>query len=85
MSCGIDHRCGSDPALMWLWRNPVETALIPPLAWEPPYASGATQEKAKKQIKKKKIILQESNHLDFSFINNLIDTFYTSCCQNKVS
>ena len=54
MSCGIDHRCGSDPALMWLWRNPVETALIPPLAWEPPYASGATQEKAKRQKKKKK-------------------------------
>ena len=22
MSCGVDGRCGSDPALLWLWRRP---------------------------------------------------------------
>ena len=27
-----------DPALLWLWCRPVATALIQPLAWEPPYA-----------------------------------------------
>ena len=30
------------------------TALIRPLAWEPPYAAGAAQEMAKRQKKKKK-------------------------------
>ena len=48
MSCG--RRRGSDPALLWLWRRPVATTLIQPLAWEPPYAAGAAQEIAKKEI-----------------------------------
>ena len=26
-----------DLALLWLWRRPQTTALIGPLAWEPPY------------------------------------------------
>ena len=29
-----------DPALLWLWCRPAATALIQPLAWEPPYAVG---------------------------------------------
>ena len=29
-----------DPALLRLWHRPVATALIRPLAWEPPYAPG---------------------------------------------
>ena len=40
MSCGAGHRRGLDLALLWLWRRPVATAPIGPLAWEPPYASG---------------------------------------------
>ena len=28
MSCGVGHRRGSDPALLWLWCRPVATALI---------------------------------------------------------
>ena len=47
-------RCGSDPALLWLWRRPVAAAPIGSLAWEPPYAAGAAQEIAKKRKKKKK-------------------------------
>ena len=39
MSCGVGHRRGSDLVLLWLWRRPVATALIQPLAWEPPYAT----------------------------------------------
>ena len=54
MSCGVGYRCGSDPALLWLWRRPAATAPIRPLAWEPPYAVGAAQEKAKDKKKKKK-------------------------------
>ena len=44
------------PALLWLWRRPVATAPIRPLAWEPPYATGAAQEikKTTKKDKKKK-------------------------------
>ena len=53
MSCGVGCRRGSDPALVWLWRSPVATALSRPLAWEPPYAAGAAQEIAKRQKKKK--------------------------------
>ena len=48
MSCGVGRRHGSDPALLWLWLRPVATALIRPLAWEPPFAAGAAQEKGKK-------------------------------------
>ena len=47
MSCGVGHRHGSDPDLLWLWHRLVAKALIRPLAWEPPY--GAAQEMAKRQ------------------------------------
>ena len=49
VSCGVGCRCGSDPALLWLWRRLAATAPIRPLAWEPPYAMGAAQEMAKRQ------------------------------------
>ena len=49
MSCGVGHRCGLDLALLWLWCRPAATALMRPLAWEPPYAMGAALEKAKRQ------------------------------------
>ena len=38
----------------WLWRRAAAIAPIRPLAWEPPYATGAALEKAKRQKKKKK-------------------------------
>ena len=41
MSCGVDRRHGgSDLALLCLWCRLAATALIRPLAWEPPYAMG---------------------------------------------
>ena len=51
LSSGEGYRRSSDPALLrlWLWRRPVATAPIRPLAWEPPYATGAALEKAKRQ------------------------------------
>ena len=36
VSCGVDHRLDSDPALLWLWRRPAPTVPIRLLAWEPP-------------------------------------------------
>ena len=35
-------------ALLWLWHGPVATAPVPPLAWEPPYATGAALKSKKK-------------------------------------
>ena len=57
MSCGVGCRCSLDPVWLWLWRRLTATALIRPLAWEPPYAVGATLEMAKRPEKKKKIEL----------------------------
>ena len=54
MRCGIGHRRGSHPALLWLWWRPAATALIRPLAWEPPYATRMAHEMAKRQKKGKK-------------------------------
>ena len=52
MSCGVGCRRGSDPALLWLCHRPAAVDPIGPLAWEPPYAAGAT---LKRQRDKKKI------------------------------
>ena len=54
MSCGIGQRCSLDLALLWLQRRPEATALIQPLAWEIPYATGAALKRQKKKKKKKK-------------------------------
>ena len=50
MSCGVGRRRSSDPELLWLWCRPAATALIRPLAWEPPYATSVALEKTKKKI-----------------------------------
>ena len=51
MSCGVDHRHGSDPMLLGLWRKLAATALTRPLTWEPPYAMGAAIQRQKKKKK----------------------------------
>ena len=51
MSCGVGRRRGSEPQLLWLRHRLAATALIRPLAWEPPHAAGAA---LKRQIKTKK-------------------------------
>ena len=54
MSCGVGHRCSSDPELLWLQCRLVAIAPIRPLAWEPPYAAGSSPRKGKKTKKKRK-------------------------------
>ena len=54
VSCGVGQRHGSDPVLLWLWCRPMATALICPLAREPPYAADAALKKQKNKKKKKK-------------------------------
>ena len=62
MSCGVDHRHGSDMVLLWLWRRPAAVASNGPLAWEPPYAL--------KKKKKKRLIIpplgKDNKQLEFS-------------------
>ena len=53
MTCGIGRRCGSDPALLCLWCRLAAVALIRPLAWKPPYATGAALKSKKKKGRKK--------------------------------
>ena len=48
MSCSVACRCGSDPALLWLWYWPAATTPIHPLAWEPLYAVDAALKGQKK-------------------------------------
>ena len=45
MSCGVSQRCGSDLMLLWLWW--AATALIGPLALDPPYTLDEPLKKAK--------------------------------------
>ena len=47
MTCGVGCKYGSDLTLLWLWCRPAATALIQPLAWEPPYAVGAALKETK--------------------------------------
>ena len=48
VSCDVGCRLGWDPALLWLWCRPAATALIHPLAWEPPYAVGVALRRQKR-------------------------------------
>ena len=54
MNSGVGYRRGSDLALLCLWCSLVATAPIRPLAWEPPNATGAALEMAKRQKKKER-------------------------------
>ena len=49
MSCGVGGRRGSDLVLLWLWRRLAATVPIPPLAWEPPYATGVALKKRERE------------------------------------
>ena len=59
VSYSVDCRRGSKLALMWLWHRPVATALILPLAWEPPYAVGTALKRQKTKTNKKQRIIRK--------------------------
>ena len=50
MNCGVGHRYGLDPVLLWLWCRLVAIALIRPLAWESPYAETTALKRQKTNI-----------------------------------
>ena len=43
-----------DPTLLWLRCRPAATALIGPLAWEPPYAADAALKRRRERERQKK-------------------------------
>ena len=49
MSCRVGGKQGSDPVLLWLWRQPAAVPPIRSLAWELPYALGAALKSKKKK------------------------------------
>ena len=67
---------------MWLWRRPVATAPMRPLAWEPLCAVGGVtlKRKTKKNILKEKHLVQDKHtslplylkHLSFLFLQNTL-------------
>ena len=67
MNCGVGHRCGSDPTLLWLWCRPAAIALIGPLAWELAYAAGTALKKKSKNINKNKIKEPRLAHTHIGF------------------
>ena len=76
MSCGVGCRRSSDPVLLWLWCRLAATALIQPLAWEPPCAAGAVLENThKKKKKEKENLVKWSSKADMILIN-LIQTVF---------
>ena len=85
MSCGVGRRCGSDLAFLWLWYRLVATALIRPLAWEPPYALGSalkgqkttTTTTTKRRRRRKKV---PSQILRSSTLQLLSRTVYSGFC-----
>ena len=48
MSCGVGRRPSSDLVLLWLWHRLAAAALMWPLAWEFPHATGAALKRPKK-------------------------------------
>ena len=72
MSYGVGRRHGLVLALLWLWCRPAATALIRPVAWEPPYATSEAPKKDK--IKKKKKDMRQ---------NKVKKILYLISCENR--
>ena len=60
VSWGVGRRRGLDLVWLWLWRRLAATALIPSLAWEPPYAMGVALKILKKKDKEENVASDSS-------------------------
>ena len=63
MSCGVGHRRGLDPALLWLWWQAGSNSSNWTPAWERPYAVGVALEKDKKTQKDPKKIYKRRDFI----------------------
>ena len=80
VTCGVGHRRGLDLVLLWLWCRLVATAVIQPLALEPPYAVGTTL----KKTKTKNSDDNSNNALRLSWeLNDLIYTKSQNCAWHR--
>ena len=77
--CHVGHRCGLDPALLWLWCRLTAAAPIQPLAWELPYAAGTALKDKKAKTKHKKLFLLQGHQdillyylLELSMLKSII-------------
>ena len=69
LSCGVVCRWGSDSALLWLWCRLAAAALIPPLAWEPPYGVGVALKKKSIDLAVYSLEIQRDNGNCFCYWN----------------
>ena len=69
VSCGVGHRHSS--ALLWLWCRPAAVALVRPLAWELPYASGGAPKNNNKKT-------HTTNNTELKYLINKLDFFLPS-------
>ena len=69
MSCVVVADGGLDLVLLWLWYRPATTALIRPLAWEPPICHECSPKKPKAE---KERIFSNNNTICMICIRPLI-------------
>ena len=86
VSCGVGCRCGSDLALLWLWRRPVATALIQPLARETSCAALKRQKKNVSYSLALSWLQQTASHLE-SYLHVVLSRLncFTDLTQCKFS
>ena len=71
MSCGVGHRCSVDPLSLWMWCRLAAAALIRLLAWERPYATGASVKRKKRLKRLKNASSKETDeHKGFSVVES---------------
>ena len=79
LSCGGGSRLCSDLALLWLRHGIVATALIRPLAWEPPYAAGMALKRQKDKKKKKVPVMVQWKQIRLGNMRFLVQPLASLC------
>ena len=84
MSYSVGHRHSSDPALLWLWCSLAATALIGPLAWGTPYATGTTlkrkiNKQTNKQTKFKSLLVKFARIFSYNIELPEKESFVSAC------
>ena len=79
MSCGVGHRCDSDPTLLWLWCRKAAIALIWALIWELPHAVGMALKRPKTKQNKTKKPTKKQKPLLLFLLNNFIKLLRIGC------
>jgi len=69
VSCGVGRRPGSDLALLWC--RLAATALIRPLAWEPPYATSVALKGQKTRKKNLTAVAQVTSEAKVGSLANM--------------